>query len=363
MEETLIIKNFGPIESVELKLKRFTVLIGEQATGKSTVAKVLAVINSLLDTNPLRKRGLGIMRVSEINSIENFKQHLSVYEIHNYVRPESFIQLTGKVEFRLKEEKITSNLKSFLEKEYNQRNKITYIPADRGATSLFTSATWADLIDVEEGNIDMPRYFLRFFSLYNRLKKDRQFDFSDTLGIKFINRNGSDIVLLKHGSAISIKESASALQTNLPMFVIIDWQTKEKYSNTTFLIEEPELNFFPAMQSVAVKYLIDAALYSDSNFLITTHSPYILTSLNNLLYAYKVGQEHEEEVNAITEKKYWLNPNDVSAYRLFSDGTTKNIMDDDLQQIDAGEIDEVSRTLNSDWDKISNIRFASVDES
>ena len=43
MEETLIIKNFGPIESVELKLKRFTILIGEQATGKSTVAKVLAV--------------------------------------------------------------------------------------------------------------------------------------------------------------------------------------------------------------------------------------------------------------------------------------------------------------------------------
>ncbi len=46
MEETLIIKNFGPIESVELKLKRFTILIGEQATGKSTVAKVLIVIQN-----------------------------------------------------------------------------------------------------------------------------------------------------------------------------------------------------------------------------------------------------------------------------------------------------------------------------
>jgi len=43
MKEKLIIRNFGPIKSVELDLGRFTVLIGEQATGKSTVAKVLAV--------------------------------------------------------------------------------------------------------------------------------------------------------------------------------------------------------------------------------------------------------------------------------------------------------------------------------
>jgi hypothetical protein len=43
LKEKLIIKNFGPIKSVELELGRFNVLIGEQATGKSTVAKVLAV--------------------------------------------------------------------------------------------------------------------------------------------------------------------------------------------------------------------------------------------------------------------------------------------------------------------------------
>ena len=43
MKEKLIIKNFGPIKSVDLDLGKITVLIGEQATGKSTVAKVLAV--------------------------------------------------------------------------------------------------------------------------------------------------------------------------------------------------------------------------------------------------------------------------------------------------------------------------------
>ena len=43
MKEKLIIKNFGPIKEVELDLGRVTILIGEQATGKSTVAKVLSV--------------------------------------------------------------------------------------------------------------------------------------------------------------------------------------------------------------------------------------------------------------------------------------------------------------------------------
>ena len=43
MKESLVIKNFGPIKSVDLELGKMTILIGEQATGKSTIAKVLTV--------------------------------------------------------------------------------------------------------------------------------------------------------------------------------------------------------------------------------------------------------------------------------------------------------------------------------
>ena len=42
-KERLVIMNFGPIKSVDLKLGKMTILIGEQATGKSTIAKVLSV--------------------------------------------------------------------------------------------------------------------------------------------------------------------------------------------------------------------------------------------------------------------------------------------------------------------------------
>ena len=43
LKEKLIIQNFGPIKHIELDLGIVNVLIGEQATGKSTVAKLLAV--------------------------------------------------------------------------------------------------------------------------------------------------------------------------------------------------------------------------------------------------------------------------------------------------------------------------------
>ena len=43
MEEKLVIKNFGPVESLEIDDLTFTIFIGSQGSGKSTVAKVLTI--------------------------------------------------------------------------------------------------------------------------------------------------------------------------------------------------------------------------------------------------------------------------------------------------------------------------------
>ena len=43
MAERLIIENFGPIKSIDIELRKMTVLIGPQASGKSTIAKVLGI--------------------------------------------------------------------------------------------------------------------------------------------------------------------------------------------------------------------------------------------------------------------------------------------------------------------------------
>ena len=46
MSERLIVRNFGPIQEIEIDLKKVTLLIGPQAAGKSTLAKLAAIFSS-----------------------------------------------------------------------------------------------------------------------------------------------------------------------------------------------------------------------------------------------------------------------------------------------------------------------------
>ena len=47
MKEFIIIRNFGPIENVDIKLKRINVFIGEQGVGKSTIAKLYSCMQDI----------------------------------------------------------------------------------------------------------------------------------------------------------------------------------------------------------------------------------------------------------------------------------------------------------------------------
>ena len=47
MDENLIIKSFGPIGSLNVRLKKITILIGDQGTGKSCVAKLFSTFKWL----------------------------------------------------------------------------------------------------------------------------------------------------------------------------------------------------------------------------------------------------------------------------------------------------------------------------
>ena len=45
--QKIIIKNFGPVQDAEIEIKKVLVLIGEQASGKSTIAKLIYFFNFL----------------------------------------------------------------------------------------------------------------------------------------------------------------------------------------------------------------------------------------------------------------------------------------------------------------------------
>ena len=131
---------------------------------------------------------------------------------------------------------------------------------------------------------------------------------------------------------------------------------------TDLIIEEPEQNLFPATQKVLVEKLVGACCDSEHEhgFTLTTHSPYILASLNNLIYAYQVGQKHKGQVIGILPEKYWIDPESISAL-MVKDGVVENIVDADLMHIMAEKIDSVSTCINEEFDSLMDIDMYGTD--
>ena len=84
---------------------------------------------------------------------------------------------------------------------------------------------------------------------------------------------------------------------------------------------------------------------------MTTHSPYVLASLNNLIYAHKVGQIDRDAVEKIIPSYSWIDFNDINVL-FVADGGVESILDDELKLIKAEEIDGISTVLNEEFDKL-----------
>jgi hypothetical protein len=74
------------------------------------------------------------------------------------------------------------------------------------------------------------------------------------------------------------------------------------------------------------------------------------------MFAYKTGLEHFEEVDKIIPFKYWLNPNDVSVYKIVN-GESVSIMAEELKQIKVEEIDEISDLLSTQWHEMAGLNL------
>lgn len=95
--------------------------------------------------------------------------------------------------------------------------------------------------------------------------------------------NGEERIVLDSGKYVRINFASSGQQdalwiTNLLFYYLVTNRP------TMFIIEEPESHLFPPSQKYITE-LISLVCNQGHSVLVTTHSPYILGSLNNLLYA------------------------------------------------------------------------------
>jgi hypothetical protein len=133
------------------------------------------------------------------------------------------------------------------------------------------------------------------------------------------------------------------------------------YSFDDFTIEEPESSVFPQTQYELVKEF--AALTNKADFVphftITTHSPYILSSFNNLIEAGQAARNNpalHDEVAKIIPEQYWIKEGDFKAYAI-EDGVLTSIVAKDTGLVSANYLDQVSERIGVEFDELLRLGY------
>ena len=383
MKEKLIIRNFGPIKSVDLDLGKMTVLIGEQATGKSTIAKVLSVcryFSYIFDTefeeddhnnqfiNGLEVWGLKdfIKKDSYISYICNDYELVVKYNSENLFIPkiknesENFKFLIEILETSLSsvidinddtaEDLLWKFPKDFYKGQVSKvMDNPFYLPTERGLQSIFSLGKNS----IQNISDSLFNQFARLDQIARLFKNETSIE---PLSISYKNVDGKGFIKKDNDENFhSLYNAASGYQSTIPVVLLIKYYSEFKKKKKTFIIEEPELNLFPNAQKKLIEFFIESLNQFDHSFLLPTHSPYTLTSLENLMYAYKLGNIkngiYKEEVIKIVEEKYWLNPEEVSVYYLNGDEAI-DILDKNEALINKDYIDSVSEITNKEFDSL-----------
>lgn len=112
--------------------------------------------------------------------------------------------------------------------------------------------------------------------------------------------------------------------------VLVSSQRKFFYKRSDIYVEEPEQNLFPDAQQKFVYWLMREMRESERQHsaLITTHSPFVLFSLNNCLLGGLARDRFPEQVkNECASKESWIDPKFVTVYEIH-DGKLKIIQEE-----------------------------------
>lgn len=117
-----------------------------------------------------------------------------------------------------------------------------------------------------------------------------------------------------------------------------------------FIIEEPESNLFPESQKKIMEW-ISFIIHKGHCAILTTHSPYVLGTVNNLLYAADVGKIERDRTKELIPEAMWLDYEHCDAF-FVRDEKAESCMDGKMRQIDSSLLDEISNVINQDYDKL-----------
>jgi predicted ATPase len=361
------IRCFGPIEEgfTEndgwLDVKKVSVFIGNQGSGKSTVAKLISTL-SWIEKAMVK----GQIREDELNIYNRFPKRLGYQKLENYIRPHTEIEFKGNA-YTFQFSKGTFSVSKTSENGYILP-KIMYVPAERNFLSV---------VDRPDKLKELPLPLFTFLDEYDRARNV----FWEGLTLPINNahfkydRQHKIARITDKGYDLRLSEASSGFQSTVPLFLVTkylsEWLTqdadptvkensieeqrklerevktilddnqlspdikqeslrqlsaKRKPSCFVNIVEEPEQNLFPASQRNVLNELLKNANHSAGNRLImTTHSPYLINYLSLAVKAYLVAKKIESSnktddlssrLNDIVPYESMVNPDDMAIYEL-----------------------------------------------
>lgn len=250
-----------------------------------------------------------------------------------------------------------------------------FIPAGRSfftsigkAIAAFAESSTMDPLTIEFGKQftqmrEMWPYWIRFNRRTSRKEASRSELTAELLGGEIKMAKDREYIQTRDGREIPFSVLSSGQQEVLPLYMalnlFLDSAAPDKGRQLIY-IEEPEAHLFPLSQKKLVEYLaslISGPRRGPVDMLITTHSPYLLSTLNNLIKAGAVadrfGRKALRRVSAVVPRPSWLKKNSVAAYAIHHGRTRQLISSEGL--IDAEYLDSVSGVIAEDFLKLLQI--------
>lgn len=357
------VKYFGPVKeglsenNGWIEIKKVTIFIGNQGSGKSTIAKLISTF-SWIEKVLTR----GDFNEKEFTAIKFRNKYCGYHRISSY-----FLKDETEISYEGESYKFTYTKQGefLIDKIQNGLNiyplpQIMYVPAERNFISM-----------VNKPNLikQLPDALLTFLTEYDNAKKEIKGNFNLPVDNALLEYNKQNDVVSIKGVDYKVKlmDASSGFHSLVPLYLVsfylsksIKEQTsnsnkmssdeikrfeegvKSIWENKTFtdeqrraalsvlsatfnksafinIVEEPEQNLFPSSQWSIMKSLlaINNSLLANK-LIITTHSPYLI---NIFTIAVKAGilidqLQDKEELNKVYPTDSVIYPDDIAIYEL-----------------------------------------------
>lgn len=406
----LVIRNVGPIKSVDIRLNKVNAFIGPQGSGKSTITKIISFCSWLEKANEATHRAAGEGMIKRLSSFHHMEEYFSdksviLYEGDNVVfaynwKEQEAIPLSNfGGEYNVEHFHDKEALFYTVNKVVNP--KVVYIPAERNFVSAVPT-----LKNYSDKNDNLQSFVNDWFDAKRQYTKEKPMPVTN-LGLGYYYNQGLDLDYLTFGAdgVIPLTSASSGFQSIVPLAVLVKWLSSgiyeenkpfspaenehvrnilahltgstndneaelierlrgfiqgRVYSHTQFIVEEPEQNLFPQTQMDLLYHLISEINHGRNHRLVmTTHSPYVLYALNNCMMAYLVKDKIDgKTASKIDSTKYALNPEDVSVWSI-KEGYLRDdknephkTIQDERGLIRKNYFNEVMRRVMSDFNKL-----------